>query len=668
MSSLKKRIGFDRKLNIGIVIVLSVMLLIMAASSYLSVSKTLERQINEEVTATLEARSLEFDNWINEQQNIISYYADSIIYSDFLNTKSKSELESFLASKKPDNVIDYYVVDSNAVTTFASGFVLPDDFDVTARDWYKDTIAHKGEFICTSPYIDNNTKKLVITVAKAYYSGSTLQFVMGADIYADNLESITQNVNLYDKAYPILTDSDLNILVHKNSEYMPNVAEDGSSTSVNLRDLECYGGVVDMLDSESFSVINRTKDFDGRTVCFIPYKISSVGWYYLYAIDRIEYMGEMSAFAIAQLIILLAALVVVSFAIGILLNKLLKPIQELKTAVQNMEQGNLSYVPSYYANDSISQLCESLGDTNTVWLRYIGDITGNLDKLSRGNFDLEFNGDYVGDFAEIKQSIISISDSLRTIIGGIDTASNQVALGSDNVAETSNSLASGVNEQSRTIDDLTTLIQSLVSQIEANAKSAEDAQKRSLVTSENVVECNKRMTELMESMRDIDEKAQEIVKIIAAIDDIAFQTNILALNAAVEAARAGDAGKGFAVVADEVRNLASKSAEAVKNTSDLINSTGIAVEKGTRLAAETDEALKVVSKGVEHVNDLITSISEASEVQAGEVKAVSDKITSIEEIVRFTASTAEESAASSEELSSQAKTLQEMVLHFKGTK
>ena len=599
------------------------MLLFMAASSYFTVRHSLEKQVNAKVAATLEAKAVEFDEWICDEQNIISYYADSIIYSDFLNTKPKSELESFLASKKSDHVIDYYVVDSKAVTTFASGFVLPDDFDVTARDWYKDTIAHKGEFICTSPYIDNNTGKLVVTIAKAYYDGNTLQFVMGADIYADSLAEISKNVDLYEKAYPILADNDLNILVHKNAEFMPSVSEDGSSTSVNLRDLECYNGIVEMLENDSFSVMTA-KDYDGTKSNFILSKISSVGWYYLYAIDRMEYMREMSTFAISQLCILVAALVVISTATGILLKRLLKPMDELKTAVQNMEQGNLSYVPSYYADDSISQLCEKLGDTTSVWLRYIGDITGNLDKLSHGDFDIEFNGEYVGDFAEIKQSIISISDSLQTIIGGIDTASNQVALGSGNVAETSNSLAGGVNEQSRTIDELTELIQSLVKQIEANAKAAEDAQKRSFITSENVVECNKRMTELMESMRDIDEKAQEIVKIIAAIDDIAFQTNILALNAAVEAARAGDAGKGFAVVADEVRNLASKAAEAVKNTGDLISSTGIAVEKGTRLASETDEALKVVSEGVERVNSLITGISKASEVQADEVKAGSD--------------------------------------------
>lgn len=665
--NLKKRMGFHKKLNFGILIVLAVMLLLMAVSSYLTVRNTLEKQVNAKVAATLEARAVEFDNWVCEEQNVISYYADSIIYGDFLNTKSKSELESFLASKKSDHVIDYYVVDSKAVTTFASGFVLPDDFDVTARDWYKDTIAHKGEFICTSPYIDNNTAKMVVTIAKAYYDGDTLQFVMGADIYADSLAEITKNVSLYDKAYPILADNDFNILVHKNEEYMPSISEDGSSTSVNLRDLECYSGIVEMLEGDSFTAVT-TKDYDGKNTSFILSKISSVGWYYLYAIDRVEYINEMSAFAISQLVILLASLAVISLATGILMKRLLKPMDELKTAVQNMEQGNLNYVPSYYADDSISQLCEKLGDTNAVWLRYIDDITGNLDKLSHGDFNIEFNGDYVGDFAEIKQSIISISDSLQAIIGGIDTASSQVALGSGNVAETSNSLAGGVNEQSRTIDELTELIQSLVKQIESNAKAAEDAQKRSLVTSENVVECNNRMTELMESMRDIDEKAQEIVKIIAAIDDIAFQTNILALNAAVEAARAGDAGKGFAVVADEVRNLASKSAEAVKNTGDLINSTGIAVEKGTKLAAETDEALKVVSEGVERVNSLIMGISKASEVQAEEVKAVSDKITSIEEVVRFTASTAEESAASSEELSSQARTLQEMVLQFKGTK
>ena len=204
-----------------------------------------------------------------------------------------------------------------------------------------------------------------------------------------------------------------------------------------------------------------------------------------------------------------------------------------------------------------------------------------------------------------------------------------------------------------------------MAQINENAASAEAAQKQSGTTSENVVECNKRMNELIESMDNINEKAQEIVKIVQTIDDIAFQTNILALNAAVEAARAGEAGKGFAVVAGEVRNLASKCAKAVQNTTVLIDSTGEAVENGARLAQETGSALESVSQGVENVNSLVVKISEASENQANDVKTVSEKISAIESIVHTTAATAEESAASSEELNSQSRTLQDMVDKFR---
>jgi len=665
MGTLKKKMAFQKRLMLGVVIVLITMLLIMISVSYITVQTTVDKQVNSRIEAALSEKSSEFDRWIEKHEAVIDYYADSIIYNDYLETKTAQEITDFLNTKMDDQTMDCYVVKNDGSVIFASGTVLPDDFDVTQRDWYKMAMDNKGEFVFMPPYADYNTGKLVVTAAKSYFNDSgSLEFIIGSDIYVDSLTDIVSQVDIFDRAYPILTDGDLNIIVHQNSDYMPNISDSGSDTMTNLADIEAYSKLASMLAADDLSYV-KGRDYSGGNTIFVPVKIASTGWYYIYAVQRAEYLIQTMRFAVNQLIIFAAAVIVVIITMKVLVAKLLKPIQELKSAADNMREGNLSYSPSYFANDSISHLCESLADTNAVWRRYIGDISDNLEKISHGDFNIEFNGEYVGDFAEIKESIIHITETLDEIISGIDTASGQVALGSDNVAETSNSLASGVNEQSRTIDELTGLVKELVEQIGANAKSAESAQQQSAVTADNVNECNRRMTELMTSMDEIDKKAQEIVKIIKTIDDIAFQTNILALNAAVEAASAGTAGKGFAVVADEVRNLASKSADAVKNTTALIEATGAAVSVGTRLAAETDDALRTVSDGVQNVNELIAQISKASESQANDVRSVSEKITAIEEVVRFTASTAEESAASSEELSSQSRTLKDMVDKFK---
>ncbi len=664
MKPVKKQKGFHQRLTLAIVVIISVVFALIAVVSFFLFRQTLDQRINNEISATLSAKALEFDSWIDTQEQTIAYFGDSIQYNDGLNTMTNAEIEDFLASKSSEDTVDRYVVIPGEITLFASKTVLPEDFDVTQRDWYKATLAAEGGYTCTSPYIDQNTSKLVMTVSRAFYKADgSLDFVMGADIYADYLAEVTNSIKIFDNAYPMLADNSLSLIVHGNPEYMPGINDAGTPTATSLTDIPAYSQIVTNITNNDFSVV-KAADYNGTSAYFAPVRISSTGWYYLYAVNSSEYISEIIGVMITMFIIIVCAAVVSIIIISLIIKRLIKPVDELTAAAADMKNGNLSYIPTYYANDSISDLCESISETNQVWTGYINDISSNLDKLAHGNFDIEFNGSYVGDFAKIKESVIKISDNLGEIIGGIDHASNEVSLGSADVAASSNTLAEGVSEQSRTIDELTGLIENLVTQINENAASAESAQAQSGITSDNVVECNRRMTELLESMNDINDKAQEIVKIVKTIDDIAFQTNILALNAAIEAARAGEAGKGFAVVADEVRNLASKSAEAVQNTNQLISGTGEAVEKGSRLAAETEAALVTVSEGVANVNDLIVKISDASESQADDVRTVSEKINAIEDIVRSTAASAQESAASSDRLSVQSKKLQDMLTKF----
>ena len=202
-------------------------------------------------------------------------------------------------------------------------------------------------------------------------------------------------------------------------------------------------------------------------------------------------------------------------------------------------------------------------------------------------------------------------------------------------------------------------------QINNNSSNAGKARVFSNQTSECVANSNSSMKELLESMQEITEMSIEIEKIVKTIDDIAFQTNILALNAAVEAARAGEAGKGFAVVADEVRNLASKSAEAAKITTTLIQNTSSAVAKGSRIANETAESLDAVTDKSEGVNHLVADISEACDMQSSEIVQVKEKLDKIANIAQKNAATAEESAAASEELSGQARMLEQLIQNFR---
>lgn len=198
-----------------------------------------------------------------------------------------------------------------------------------------------------------------------------------------------------------------------------------------------------------------------------------------------------------------------------------------------------------------------------------------------------------------------------------------------------------------------------------NATDAADASKKVSQVGAELNESNKQMQEMIAAMSKIGDSSSQIGKIIKTIEDIAFQTNILALNAAVEAARAGEAGKGFAVVADEVRNLASKSADAAKETTTLIQNSIKEVEVGTKIADATATTLLQV---VEHAGDVTTAvnhISQASNEQANSINQITLGVEQISSVVQTNSATAEESAAASEELSGQAETMKELVGRFR---
>ena len=298
----------------------------------------------------------------------------------------------------------------------------------------------------------------------------------------------------------------------------------------------------------------------------------------------------------------------------------------------------------------------------------IGDMAYLLGEMANGNFDIRTRiGDaaYAGDYKELLMSIREMNRTLSETLSNINVAVEQVDMGSNQVADGSQALAQGTTEQASAIQQLSAALVELTNHVQQNAENAREGSGMSAEAGQGVNESNKDMQKLMQAMGEIETSANEINKIIKTIDDIAFQTNILALNAAVEAARAGAAGKGFAVVADEVRNLAAKSAEAAKNTTELIESTVHAVNNGTRIANETAQALDNVVQKASVVNVKIQEIASVCEEQANAIQEINVGIDQISSVVQTNSATAEESAAASEELSSQANMVKDLVGQFR---
>lgn len=286
-------------------------------------------------------------------------------------------------------------------------------------------------------------------------------------------------------------------------------------------------------------------------------------------------------------------------------------------------------------------------------------------QIANGDLNVVIDVNTKDEIGLLGSAFRQMTDNLNEVMGNIQAASEQVAAGSKQVSESSMSLSQGATEQASSVEQLTASLEEISSQTKLNADNATQANTFAEDAMANAAQGNDRMKEMLKAMAEINDASGNISKIIKVIDEIAFQTNILALNAAVEAARAGQHGKGFAVVAEEVRNLAARSANAAKETTDMIEGSIKKVEGGTRIANDTATALGKIVDGVAKVANLVSGIAVASNEQAMGVAQINQGIMQVSQVVQTNSATSEESAAASEELSSQAVMMQEQVGRFK---
>lgn len=380
-------------------------------------------------------------------------------------------------------------------------------------------------------------------------------------------------------------------------------------------------------------------------------------------------LREKQAMAVFTVILLGGISVAVSVVFGIYITRgITQPVTELEQAARAMARGEFSAVRVAY--DSRDELGSLAGDIRSM-VKTLTDVLQNetyiLNEMAEGNFSVHSEKDeyYIGEFEQLMRSMKKISRGLSELLLQISRSADNVAAGSEQVSSGSQNLAQGTTEQAASVEELTGMMSEISDQAYRNSRDAQEASEKAQMVKENATESSRSMQEMVKAMAEISGKSDEIRKIVKTIEDFSFQTNILALNAAVEAARAGDRGKGFSVVANEVRSLAKQSSAASKSTAALIQSSLQAVENGRRIANETDNALAEVVSGIDNVSELLFHITDASSKQFDANRQVTENINLISEVVQTNSATAEECAAASEELASQAQLLKELVSHFK---
>lgn len=350
--------------------------------------------------------------------------------------------------------------------------------------------------------------------------------------------------------------------------------------------------------------------------------------------------------------------------INTLLDQIAVPLAEFEDVLSEMAKGSLQVSVK---GDYIGEMALMRDNLNRVIkgvYEHIEETSKVLNEMAKGNLNVEIKGKYHGDYVDLKESTNKIIQSLNETLGEINTAAEQVSAGAKLVSDSSQSLSQGSTEQAASVEEITSSITEITAQTKENADNANKANDMAESVKESADEGNRQMQSVLKAMEEIYESSHNISKVIKAIDDIAFQTNILALNAAVEAARAGQQGKGFAVVAEEVRNLAARSADAAKETTEMIEASIKNAENGKNITEVTARELNNVTENITIVADIVRGIASASNEQASGIEQINQAIEEVSQVTQTNTATSEESASAAEELSSQAVLVKDRIEKF----
>ncbi len=474
-----------------------------------------------------------------------------------------------------------------------------------------------------------------------------------------------------------LAQEDATSLLSEFDKYAANQRDNSRDAKIaELRDLFAEAGktrreIAEIMKKPTAGNVRQAKNlFDNDYITVMNKSVEIMVEFSTTAEQRAE-LQKLDAEATSRqawiiLIAAAAAALLLTIVVAMAIRRsILIPVNEIVNAFGEISRGNLKAQIKYEGRDEMGQMAKLIQQSNQTQGEVLNDVIDKFTRISRGDLRLRVDSEYPGDFAVLKQVIETTVANLNQTMHTINLASNQVSIGASQVSSGAQALASGSTEQAASVEELSASAATIAEQAEENAVNVKMAAQYVEGAGQGVKASNEQMANLTQAMQDIGSASHQITNITKVIEDIAFQTNILALNAAIEAARAGNAGKGFAVVADEVRNLAAKSAEAAKQTADLIHLSVTTVDKGTETTALAAELLKDVAIKAQMAVESIEKIEVASIEQVKAIGQVKEGLTQVSDVVQTNAATAEENSATSEEMSAQAITLQGEVEKFK---
>ena len=630
------------KILVSMVLTLAISLILVGGAScilsYRGTQSTLEASMKEMAVVAADRVSYELQAYRN-------------IVGETGSTARLSNPEITLAEKQDllqQKVDTYGFQRYNLLNT--QGRSLIDGSNYSDRAYFK--AAMQGNTYVSEPLISSVTGEMTIIIsAPVWQDGQVGGRVAGVVYFVPQetfLNEIVSNLQISEGGTAYMLDATGNTIAHRNLESVRNQEN-------TIQDAKGDKSLADLAAIETDMIAGGTGfsqySYGGETkfTAYAPVPETN-GWSIAINAPTSDFTGTAILGIIITLVLLIAAVIVASLVALRLAVGIGGPIKAC-----------------FDRNDEVGELVSSTKIIVTALSTILKDIDYLLSQMGEGNFvvDSRVPELYIGDFAPLLVSMRRIKNKLSDVLSQIHTSSAQIAAGSSQVSDGAQALAQGATEQASSVQELAATVHDISQNVDETADVSRQSRSRAEEAGGQVMQSNKMMLQMTTAMAEITEFSKKIGNIITTIEDIAFQTNILALNAAVEAARAGTAGKGFAVVADEVRNLAFKSDQAAKATKELIESSVESVQNGNAIVTNVTDSLQKTTDLAGLAVDDMVRVAEMVDTISAAIAQVTVGLDQISAVVQTNSATSEQSAAASEELSSQAQLLDDLVGQFR---
>ena len=646
--------GITGKLASAIVVSVIIAVAILLGVVYVQMSRTLLDKSEDLLQTTTDRTVQETRAWINRTLTMLETQRDTIQYED-MEVPAMMDYVRHTAGQNDAYPAGLYVALTDG-TLYHSSFVPGPDYDPLGKTWYQDGIKSDA-FMFGDTYLDEDSQSYVVGASGVLKSrDGSVRGVAAADVSLDSISQIVSQVQIEDTGGIFLVDTRTDTIIgHKDKTITGQILSQMKDGMYAYASQQIRSGKAGLsLYENTYIQVANVPGCDWMAVAYV---------------SRAEVLEELLQLTASMLLVAGVAILVLIILVVIQVRRVIgRPVMELSMVATQIAEGQLNQTIHYHSRDELGVLADDFNRV-TVRLRdyviYITEIAEKLREIASGNLAFTLENEYSGEFQKIKAALDEISRSLNAAMGQLQAASRDVAAGAEQVSAGAMTLSQGSTEQAAEVDTLAEHISAVSDSVHKIAKGAQEASLISQQVKTGILSSNEKMQNMTVVIQRISEKSTEIHKIVKTIEDIAFQTNILALNAAVEAARAGSAGKGFAVVADEVRALAGKSSAAAQETTVLLSQTVASMDEGVRAAQDTADSMLKVVNHADEMSKLIDGIANYTKEQDANTEEITRGIQQISTVVQTNVSTAEASAAASEELSGQALMLRELVAKFR---